>query len=236
MTRPTAAAAAATFVAAGFLTVSAPAAQAAPGDCLDWEFGGTTTINVSGNFVPPDPDGFNIAFNSTGKNASGSARASSMPLVNTADGTISGSINGTGVQLTWKQTGGSVVLPMNGTIGPDGVARGQTGGDFAGGDWSTGQLHCSKKEDAPAAEPQGPPPGPTITSTPIFGGLEIHIKDNSGKTSKCHYHSDLQDTDFTLDANGTHKITILLAVPIGHAWPVTVTCENGATTATTIDF
>ena len=228
---------AAAALATGFLTVSAPTAQAAPGDCLDWAFNGGTTINVTGNFVPPDNDGFNIAFNSTGKNASGPAQASSMPIVNTADGTISGGINGTGISLTWTQSGGNgIVLPLNGNIGPDGIARGKTGGQFEGGDWTTGQLHCTKKEEAQPAEPQGPPPGPDVSGEPVLGGLVVHIKDNSGKTSKCHYDSEVVDRDFTLNANSTFDLRIIPAVPLLRAWPVTVSCDNGATTSTTIDF
>ena len=40
----------------------------------------------------------------------------------------------------------------------------------------------------------------------------------------------------TLNANSTTDLKIVPAVPLGRAWPVTVTCDNGAKTETTIVF
>ena len=61
---------------------------------------GAATVFVSGNFVPPDPDGFVITFAAAGKDAKGPATASSLPIIGTADGTISGGINGAMLDLT----------------------------------------------------------------------------------------------------------------------------------------
>jgi hypothetical protein len=238
MPQSPAAIAAATFVAAGSLTVSAPDAQAAPGDCTDWAFGSGNAVNVSGDFVPPDPDGFTITFSASGKNPSGPAQASSLPLIGTADGNIAGNVNGNKVFLVWKQSGGKVVVPLdNGTIGPDGNAHGTTGGDFAGGTWTTtNPLLCNNKEDAPAAAPAGPPPGPTLTPKDVPGGLVVTVTDKSGKTSKCHYDSEVFKRDFTLPANSSTDLTFIPALALDRDWPVTVTCDNGATTQQTIHF
>ena len=241
MTQPTATLAAATLAAAGFLTVSAPAAQAAPGDCADWIFSGAATVFVSGNFVPPDPDGFVITFAAAGKDAKGPATASSLPIIGTADGTISGGINGAMLDLTWTQSGGNgLVIPLqSGIIGPDNVAHGPVGGQFEGAFWRSTPLECTVTQGKPAdaqAAPQGPPPGPTLKPEPVFGGLVVHITDNSGKTSNCHYASEVVNRDFKLNANSTFDLKIVPAVPLGRAWPVTVTCENGASTTHDIDF
>ena len=218
--------------------MSTPAAQAAPGDCSDWEFGGGTTVSVSGNFVPPDPDGLNIGFSSPGKNPSGPAQATSLPVIGTSDGTIAGSISGNSVFLIWKQANGRTIIPLdNGKIGPDGVATGTTGGDFAGGTWTSSPLVCTKKENAADAAPAGPPPGPTLSQPkPVTGGIVITVTDHSGQTSKCHYDSEVFKRDFTLPANSSTDLTFIPALALDRDWPVTVTCDNGATTQQTIHF
>lgn len=236
MNRISASVAAASVLLGGFLTVSGPAAQGAPGDCLDWTFNGGVGLTVTGNFVPADEDGFGILFSSSGKNASGAAKMTSVPIAGDVDGTISGAINGTGIQLTFTQNGGNgVVLPLNGNIGPDGIARGKTGGQFDGGDWTSGQLHCSKKEEA-APEPEKPKVGPTVSGNSVLGGVVVHVKDNSGVTSQCQYDSEIFDRNFTLQANSTADLRFVPAVPLFKDWPVTVTCDNGTSTNANIFF
>lgn len=233
MIRTSATLAAASALAAGFLTVAAPVAQAAPGDCLDWTFNGPTVITVSGAF------GMKVNFNSTGKTASGPAQITGMPIVNSADGTISGGINGTGVTLSFSspQLNGKT-LDMNGVIGPDGIARGQTVGEYGGGDWTSGQLHCSKKEEAPAPEPEKPKTKsqPTVTGEAVLGGVVVHVKDNSGETAQCQYDSEIFDRAFTLPANSTVDLRFVPAVPLFRNWNVSVKCDNDTSTTATIFF
>lgn len=231
MIRTSATFAAASAAAAGFLTVAAPVAQAAPGDCLDWTFNGATVINITG------PATMKVNFNSTGKTAGGPAQISGLMIVNTADGTISGGINGTGVTLSFSspQLNGKN-LDMNGVIGLDGIARGQTTGEFGGGDWTSGQLHCSKKEEEPKPEPQKTKSQPTVTGEAIVGGVVVRVKDNSGETAQCQYDSEIFDRAFTLQANSTAELRFVPAVPLFRNWNVSVTCDNGTSTTATIFF
>jgi hypothetical protein len=107
---------------------------------------------------------------------------------------------------------------------------GKVSGDVQPGglNWhTTDPLICAK---------QGALPNPDVTGEPILGGIVIHVTDHSGKTSKCHYDSEVYDRDFTLNAFSTADVRLVPAVPLLRAWPVTVTCDNGTRTDTTIDF
>jgi hypothetical protein len=79
-------------------------------------------------------------------------------------------------------------------------------------------------------------PNPDVASHIIPGGIVIDVTDHSGKTSKCHYDSEVYDRDFTLNAFETAHVPLVPALPLFRAWPVTVTCDNGTRTDTTIDF
>lgn len=220
---------AASALAAGFLTVSVPAAQAAPGDCLDWTFNGATVVNITGQA------NMTVNFTSTGKTASGPSKITGLMLVDTADGTISGGINGTGITLKFSSPAlNGKTLDMTGAIGPDGIARGQTTGEFSGGDWTSGQLHCSKKEEAPEAPKTKSQP--TVTGEAIVGGVVVHVKDNSGETAQCQYDSEIFDRAFTLPANTTVDLKFVPAVPLFKTWNVSVTCDNGTSTTANIFF
>jgi hypothetical protein len=232
MTKPTAVLAAAPVLAAGLLTVAAPAAQAAPGDCLEWEFGGPTAINVTGNFIPPDNDGFNLTFVAEGKTVDRPATMDSVPILGSTNGTMKGGINGTGVSLSFTSNQQSpVTVPLSGTIGPDGVASGGTGAPYQGGNWRTSApLKCAKTE----AEP--PKSQPTVTSDTVIGGIVIHVKNNTDDTTNCHYDSEVVDRDFTLNPQATTDLRVVPAVPLFRDWNFSVTCDNDTSTTGKIFF
>jgi hypothetical protein len=235
MSRPTTVISAAAAIAAGLVTVSAqaPAAQAAPGDCLDWAFNGATAINVTGNFIPPDDNGFNLTFVANGKNVNNPATMDSVPIVGSVHGNMTGNINGTGITLSFtSDQQNPVTIPLNGNVGPDGIARGTTGGQYAGGNWTSGQLHCTKKEE----EAPKPKSQPTVTSDTVLGGLVIHVKNNTADTTACHYDSEVVDRDFTLTPNATTDLRIVPAVPLLRNWNYSVTCDNDTSTTGTIFF
>ena len=71
---------------------------------------------------------------------------------------------------------------------------------------SVGPVKCAKET---------PKEGPTVSYSPILGGLNVHVTDRSGTTSQCVYDSDGFTRTFRLEANSTFDIKVVPAVPLG---------------------
>lgn len=205
-------AAAALASSAVAISMAAPV-QAAP--CAQWGFPGDVTFT--------NPGGVALRFNSTGPAAGGAAQFNPNGIFK--NGTVAGGISPDG-QLNVTFTDDDVDDPGSatvlGTVGPDGKVT------VTNSNWQMqGALTCVT---------QGEIKGPTITSSPLLGGIQINVKDNSGVTSQCHYDSEFFDKDFTLNANTTANLKLAPAVPLFRNWPVTVTCDNGASSNADVFF
>lgn len=195
--------------------MAAPSAAAPPGGCAQWGFPGAVTFT--------NPGGVALRFNSTGPAASGPAQFNPNGILK--NGTVTGGISPDGaLNVTFtdddvEDPGSATVL---GTVGPDGKVT------VTNSNWALqGVLNCVTKAEIK---------GPTITSNTVLGGIVIHVKDNSGVTSQCHYDSEFFDRDFTLQANSTADLRLVPAAPLLRNWAVTVSCDNGANSAADIFF
>ena len=212
-TRPPLLAAAA--LAAGLVAVPIPAASAAPpSGCT---FPAVVNINIS--------DGSTMSFAANGANVGGPTTIGP-PGGEGTPGALSGGIAANGhVDLTFIH-GANDERRFVGDVGEDGRATGSVAGTPL--TWATGgPLTCTTAATVP---------GPDVVGEPVLTGIIIHVTDHSGKTSNCHYDSEWYDRDFTLPANSTADVKLIPAVPLLRAWPVTVTCDNGAKTQTDIDY
>ena len=215
-------AAAAAAAASGAMIIAAPAQalpsmpQAPPpGGCAQWGFPGETTFT--------NPGGVALRFNSTGPAAGGPAQFNPNGVFK--NGTVTGGISPDGrLNVTFtdddvEDPGSAAVL---GTVGPDGKVT------VTNSNWAAVQnMTCVTKAEVK---------GPTITSNTVLGGIVIHVKDNSGVTSQCHYDSEFFDRDFTLQANSTADLRLVPAAPLFRDWAVTVSCDNGTNSNANIFF
>lgn len=214
-------AAAAVASASAAMMIAAPAQAlppiplAPPGGCAQWGFPGETTFN--------NPGGVALRFNSTGPAAGGPAQFNPNGIFK--NGTVTGGISPDG-QLNVTFTDDDVDDPGSaavlGTIGPDGKVT------VTNSNWTAVQkMTCVTKAELK---------GPTVTSDTVLGGIVIHVKDNSGVTSQCHYDSEFFDRDFTLQANSTADLKLVPAAPLFRDWAVTVSCDNGTNANANIFF
>ena len=220
--------AAATIGAGAF--VALPLAQAAPSCTVNGEYlrlkqsegpyVTTTTINANGSTLGPGvvtvpPSGTNGTYG-------------------TATGTIDG--RNISVHIVWNDNKGTA--DFIGTIGDDGIARGNSmGTPIPVNLWNPGPWESSEPLNCPAAEQAQQKLGPTVTFEAALGGLVVHITDRSGVTSQCTYTADNGFTrSFGLNANSTFDLKIIPAVPEFRNWEVTVTCDNGTSTTVTQFF
>lgn len=86
--------------------------------------------------------------------------------------------------------------------------------------------------------PEGDPvPGPAVSSDPVLGGLVFHITDRSGVDSQCTLEADdYERSGIFLPASKQYDLKIVPALPKFDNWDVAVTCDNGASTRTSIFF
>ena len=239
--------AAAVAVGAGLISVP-PVVQAAPG-CVEWGFPVANTLLASGGVrLSGEPGPTNDDWSLSWSNPESGQTISDAPATLTGfrdkpplPGTTVGSITngnsdgGTSLHITFDSVDRSIALSLDGGISPDGNVVGPK--EVGGGKISwrmAAPFVCNKLGDAVGA--MAPVAEPDVVGEPVLGGIIVHVTDHSGKTSKCHYDSEIVDRDFTLNANSTADLRIVPAVPLGRAWPVTVTCDNGAKKATDIDF
>ncbi len=89
---------------------------------------------------------------------------------------------------------------------------------------------------APPTAPAQPKPGPTLSFSPIVGGLRAHVTDRSGVSSQCTYVTDHVNRSFALPANASHDVDVVPAIPQLRNWTVTVSCDNGTSTQTSTFF
>ena len=238
--------AAAVAIAAGFVTALTPGVTAparAGLGCVEWGFPAANTVLASGNLrligetSPPNDDwSLNWSNDRSGQTLSATSATltgfrDKAPITGSVSATIAG---GARQQINLNYDSPEASFTLNGDVSNEGnVINSSASGGKVTWRFAT-PLVCNKMGDVPGA--QGPVQGPDVKGEPILGGLIVHVTDHSGKTSKCHYDSEVVDRDFTLNANSTADLTIVPALPLGRAWPVTVTCDNGAKTETTIDF
>ena len=206
---------AAAALAAGLVAIPVPAANAAPPSGCS--FPAVVNINIS--------DGTSMSFAANGANVNGPTTIGP-PGGEGTPGLLTGSIAPNGhVDLTVSH-GAPDDRHSGGDVGEDGRATGGVAGTPL--TWATGgPLTCTTAATVP---------GPDVVGEPVLSGIIIHVTDHSGKTSNCHYDSEFYDRDFTLPANSTADVKLIPAVPLLRAWPVTVTCDNGAKTQTDIDY
>lgn len=144
-------AAATAMAAAGLLAGAAPV-QAAPGDCPQWGFNGTTAFRQATGEV--------VTFESANQVASGPSRWS-YPNGSKDNGSITGTIDPSGqVNVAWYDADSRV--DFVGTVGSDGIARGTRPGNDAPVSWnSSTQMQCLQDVRAPG-QPPAPKPGSCI--------------------------------------------------------------------------
>ena len=206
---------AAAALVAGLVAVPFPAAYAAPpSGCT---FPAVVNINIS--------DGSSMTFSANGASVDGPTSIGIPGGLSTPGGLQGGIAPNGHVELTFIH-GANDERHYGGDVGEDGRATGSVAGTAL--TWATGgPLTCTTAATVA---------GPDVVGEPVISGIIIHVTDHSGKTSKCHYDSEFYDRDFTLNANSTADVKLVPAVPLLRAWPVTVTCDNGAKTETSIDY
>lgn len=98
---------------------------------------------------------------------------------------------------------------------------------------------CSNGASAPPPPPSAPPApklGPTVSVNPILGGLQAHITDRNGVASQCTFAMDDINRSFALAANATFDLKVVPAIPRFRDRNVTISCDNGTKTQTTVRF
>jgi hypothetical protein len=91
---------------------------------------------------------------------------------------------------------------------------------------------------SPAAP--APPPkalqGPTVSATPGLTGVTFHVTDRSGVASKCTYSSEgFTSNSFALPANGSFDLFVP-AVREFRNRTGTITCDNGTSAGTSVNY
>jgi hypothetical protein len=224
--------------AAGVMAVQGTA-QAAK--CLEWGFPGAVTVNVTGNFVPPDDDGFTLSFNGTGVvTGAVPAKMSGVPIVGSVDGTAVGAVGYDGaVRITFESNQNPPVkIELGGNLNDGAIASGPTDN----GQWRASPAFKCIKEDTAAAAPPQPQPqpgaqkqGPAVTAEPGLAGVTFHITDRSGVASQCTYSSEGYQDSFSLPANGSHDLFVP-AVRLFKERTGEITCDNGTSTPTSVFY
>lgn len=253
--------AAATVVAATVFLVAPPLAQAHPmfplaPPCSQYVF--------TGGFSMRQP-GWQTFFSSTGPSAGGRAVTVNDDNVTKEKGNVSGGIQGNNVDLTidWEPPGSPE--HFTGTVSDDGQVHDGvvTGlGNTFSWDSINGPLGCGTPAAVPAPPPPlkipesnsltispragvtpGPPPpsgtplqGPTVSATPGLAGVTFHITDRSGVASRCTYSSEgFTSNGFSLPANGSFDLFVA-AVREFRIRTGTVTCDNGTSAPTSVNY
>ena len=105
-----------------------------------------------------------------------------------------------------------------------------------------GTVHISKIKQTGAPNPANgqapaaqPAQGPTVTPQPGITGVNFHITDRSGVAAQCTYSSEGVDFGFALPANGSFDLFVP-AVREFRNRTGKVTCDNGTSTDTSVQF
>jgi hypothetical protein len=221
----------------------APSAEAAPG-CVEWGFPIDNTLLASGGddwkMTWSNPELGQTFYDAP---ASLSGFRDNPPLPGDARGSIIKNPDGDDIlNLHFKAADASVDMDLRGDINPNGNAVNTSNIGSEQVNWrmaaplvckDLGTLGGTVGSAGPAA---GPKPAPTITSDQVFGGIVIHVKNNTPDTTACHYDSEVVDRDFTLKPDATTDLRLVPAVALFRTWHVTVTCDNGAKGEADIDF
>jgi hypothetical protein len=96
-------------------------------------------------------------------------------------------------------------------------------------------------ELGPQSPPATPPPakplqGPTVSATPGITGVTFHVTDRSGVASQCTYSSEgFTSGSFSLPANGSFDLFVP-AIREFRNRTGTITCDNGTSAGTSVNF
>jgi hypothetical protein len=97
---------------------------------------------------------------------------------------------------------------------------------------SVAALTCPAAQ-APATQPKQ---GPTVSAKPGLTGVTFHVTDRSGAASQCTYSSEGFTSDsFSLPANGSFDLFVP-AIREFRNRTGTITCDNGTTANTSVNF
>jgi hypothetical protein len=210
--------------AAGLLEVQG-AAQADPA-CSKYAFGGPVNID--------DSDGGAYAFYAKGDTVDGPATLEA-PVGGHVDGHIKGGITGgRHVDLVFTEPIVGNSIHFQGDYGDDGIARGTVGN----GTWQTSYpIACAQQaQGQQQAEPDAvPKQGPTVTTKPSLAGVTFTFTDRSGIASQCTYSSEGYTDGFNLPANGSADLFVP-AIREFRQRTGTVTCDNGTSSPTSVNF
>lgn len=170
-----------------------------------------------------------------------------------SSGIASGGVTGRKIDITVNWTRGPAAGRQSwfsGQVNDDGRASGfsMVNTDGPSGWHTNDSLSCITPPAPPRPPapppmpklPKPPPPkplaGPGVSWDPRLGGLTVHITDRSGVDSNCTYKADAYEQGFFLPKNSTKDLVIVPAIPKFANWDVTVTCDNGTSTRTSIFF
>jgi len=100
-----------------------------------------------------------------------------------------------------------------------------------------GTVHITKFKQTGAPKPAAGQAlqGPTVTPQPGIAGVNFHVTDRSGVASQCTYSSEGFSVGFALPANGSFDLFVP-AVREFRNRTGTVTCDNGTSTGTSVQF
>lgn len=194
-----------------------------------------TQANDAGYDIIVETDGNN------GLGPTGLARATPSQAtygkVNGFYGNVDGRIDFT---ISWDEP--KTTARFIGTIGPDGIANGNSiGPEVPINLWKQGPWVSTTKFECTDAATQGPPPenkalqGPTVTTDTGLTGVTFRVTDRSGVASQCTYSSEGFDKQFALPANATVDVFVP-AIRQFRNRTGTITCDNGTSANTTVFY
>jgi hypothetical protein len=240
-----------TFIAGG-LVVGAASAHAVPlvplaPPCTQWGFpnGGNGFKNNIGQ---------SLLFQAAGKSVTQAPASWTGPSGTNGSGYLNGSINGSGLNFTWKGDGGppnfkgGATITFVGTVNNDGSAGGTVSYSDGGPGSFTSNKPMTCVDAAPQqqqpqkpAEPQNPPPPQVYTNaiTPAFDGQQnvfnVTLTNSSPLPATCNYEavslnplvpSDTKRT-FDVPANGKHTESFK-GLKTGTQYKITIPCTDSS--------
>jgi hypothetical protein len=239
---PLLAAAVAMGAAGFFIAVPAPA-QAAP--CSQWGFptGGNGFTNNIGQ---------SLLFQAGEKSVTQAAASWTGPNGTNGSGYLNGSINGTGLNFTWKGDGGPPnfkggnTITFVGTVNSDGSAGGTVSYSNSGPGSFTSQKRMTCLDAAAAPPPPADKPAPAVKPAPAaapvtnaialsfgpphLGSVTATVRNSSDLTAKCTYDaSGLTNThrDFTVGPKGSTDLTFN-GFNTGTSYHAVVKCKDAS--------
>jgi hypothetical protein len=194
---------------------------------------------VGGQVLDQD-NGLEVILPSSGATIAGDASYSHPGQDDVTNGSASGSLTGSTIDInvTWtKGPGAGHTNHYIGQVNDDHSASGTTTNELGTTNgWTTkfkDRISCKQApaEQAPAAQPKQ---APTVKPNPGILGVTFHVTDRSGVASECTYSSEGFTSDsFSLPANGSFDLFVP-AVREFRNRAGTVTCDNGTSANTSV--